>query len=84
MRMLGFPQNNESQPFPKTVSRHYADMADKEYEERAECEEMKASCTLPPVEESGVPGEASGDGRRHRYSRNNTERGNQEYDRRVA
>ena len=45
---------------------------------------MKTPRNLPSVKDFDIPRETSGDGRRHRNSRRDAERREQEYDCRVA
>jgi hypothetical protein len=82
--MVRLPQNYQCQPSPEAVNSHYGDVADKECNECAQCQEMQAPCALPPAKDLDIPRETSGDGRGHRYSRRNAERREQEYHRRVA
>ena len=84
LRIVRLSQNNQRQLSPETVQGHDCDVSDEEYDERAQGEEMEASCALPSVKDFDEPREASGDRWGHRHSGGNAERREQEYDCRVA
>jgi hypothetical protein len=48
-----------------------AAVSNEEYHERAKSQEMQTPCALPSVRGFDIPREASGNGRRQRYTRGN-------------
>ena len=84
IRIVRFPQDNQRQSLSKAVNRNDGDVADEEHDERAQRQKMQAPCALPSVKDLDLPRETSGNGWRHRYSRRNAERREQEYDRCVT